>query len=417
MDYKKMAVFNTAGNITYLLFLWLLTVLVTRVAGYEAAGILALAMSISNVIVSFQLFGVRSYQVSDVSGVYTGQQYVAGRYLTTVVGLVFCIIYCVMMDYAVETVTVILTYSLYRSCEAISDVYWGEMQKNGRLDISAVSFAAKGLSLIGLTALALHLGMGLQVGLILSALTSLSITFFFDRVQYRKLTEQKMIRLTMRQVLAPLYSCFTLLLTTMFPVILAALPRIFLERYSGAEMLGYYGNVSAPTTLISSLAPSILVPVMTWYGKLFQSGEKKKLLSIFFLTLVACLLLGIVACAAVFVAGEWVMSFIFTQAILPYIHYLYPLISSTVLYAWTICANAVLISVRETNPVAVFSAAALLIAGVLSNLLVKEMAISGVILTLTAAYTTQFLLQLIWIIIWYRRTEKGDTIKNRKGGQ
>ena len=408
MNYKQMAVFNTVGNVTYLLCLWLLTVFVTRVAGYEAAGIFALAISVVNVVVSFQMFGVRSYQVSDVRGEYCGEQYVFGRYFTTVVGLLLCVTYCLLMDYTANVTAIILSYALYRSAEAVADVYWGELQKIGRLDIAAKSLIARGCALIMLNVLALYWGGELYVGLSLSALMAAFITIVYDRAAYLRLTGQGGISLSLHQMLEPLFPCFNLLLTTMFPMIVVALPRIFLERYNGAELLGYYGNVSAPTVLISSMVPSVLVPIMTWYGELFQSREEKKILHGFILSLFACVFLGIMACVAVWVAGEWVMSFVFTRAIFPYVHYLYPLIWSTVIYAWTMCANAVLISVRETHAVTIFSTAALLTAGVISNQLVKELAIPGAILTLMAAYTLQFLLQLIWIVIWYHRMGKTD---------
>lgn len=133
MNYKKMALLNTAGNIVYLFSLWILTVIVTRAIGFTAAGIFSLAMSIGNVFFMIQMYGVRSFQVSDVTGEYTPSQYFLSRYITAAAGVIFCIVYCLVCGYSMEKVAAILFYTLFRTCEAISDAYFGELQKIGRL--------------------------------------------------------------------------------------------------------------------------------------------------------------------------------------------------------------------------------------------------------------------------------------------
>ena len=67
MNLRKQAILYTLGNIIYLIALWLLTVITTQFLGYKATGALTLAMSIGNVIVNVQLYGVRVFQGSDMS--------------------------------------------------------------------------------------------------------------------------------------------------------------------------------------------------------------------------------------------------------------------------------------------------------------------------------------------------------------
>ena len=79
MNVKKQAIINAIGNLVYVAALWVLTVITTRCLGYEANGYLTLAMTISNLSVAVQLFGVRSFQSSDMSFEYSAKDYLFSR--------------------------------------------------------------------------------------------------------------------------------------------------------------------------------------------------------------------------------------------------------------------------------------------------------------------------------------------------
>ena len=69
---------NTIGNIIYLGCQWLLSVVVVRISGsYADAGILTLAISITNIFTTLAAFSVRNYQVSDVGGKYQQSDYIS----------------------------------------------------------------------------------------------------------------------------------------------------------------------------------------------------------------------------------------------------------------------------------------------------------------------------------------------------
>ena len=75
MSEKKLSLqssiaWNSIGSIFYLGCQWLMTVVVVWIAGLETAGILSLAMSVSNIWYSFAVYGMRNFQVSDTVGKY-----------------------------------------------------------------------------------------------------------------------------------------------------------------------------------------------------------------------------------------------------------------------------------------------------------------------------------------------------------
>ena len=62
--------FNSMGSLFYLLCQWLLTVVVVPLCSFEAAGILTLSISLTNVFFTLATFGIRIFQVSDSQGKY-----------------------------------------------------------------------------------------------------------------------------------------------------------------------------------------------------------------------------------------------------------------------------------------------------------------------------------------------------------
>ena len=408
INYKKMAVMNTAGNVFYLFSIWILTVITTRMIDYTAAGYFTLAMSVGNMFFTLQMFGMRSFQVSDIKGEYSPDQYVYSRYVTTVIGFLLCLGYCIIFIHEKEKFTVIIAFMMLRSSEAVSDVYHGELQKIGRLDIAVKSMFAKGIFMLVLFPIILRLTKNLSVALMGAAISAALVTLFYDRARYSALICHSQVRFRWKEISAPICSCVGLFFTNIFPIIVTALPRIMLERYSGTEILGYYGNVSAPTVLITTVVPSVLIPIMTWYGEMLQLNQFRRVYSGFVKSLLACFVFGILACTTVRIAGEWVMALIFTDAIIPYVHYMYLLIISTVIYAWSMCVNSVLIVMRKTKAVFVCSGISFVCAIVTAAPLVKTFAVYGAIMVLVITYLVQFLLLIGVFTVSIRKQKRTE---------
>ena len=79
---KKNLIFNTAGSLLFYVCQASINLLVVALAGVEANGLLATAMTISNVALSAASYGMRTFQVSDLSGKYSDRTYLHSRYIT-----------------------------------------------------------------------------------------------------------------------------------------------------------------------------------------------------------------------------------------------------------------------------------------------------------------------------------------------
>ena len=161
---RRNVLFNTAGSLLFYICQAAITLLVTALAGAEANGLLATGMTIANVCLSAASYGMRTFQVSDLSGKYTDRSYLFSRYITLTAAGVGCLVFSFINSYSAQQRWVIFLYTGYRLIESWSDVWHGYLQKAERIDIVGISFGVRGI----VTALSVTLGLLLTRDLVLT---------------------------------------------------------------------------------------------------------------------------------------------------------------------------------------------------------------------------------------------------------
>lgn len=396
MDYKKQTLLNTAANVVYLFVQWLFTVFATRLVSVEAAGILTFAVSLTNILYTVENYGMRPYQVSDAHGEFSTSQYVRLRYFTTAIGVVSCIIFLLITGYSFEKTAIIFLFFLYRGWEALSDVYYGEMQRKELLHLSAYSMIIKSVVSLILFAALTFVTEGLIVPLI-SINAVAAIMLILDIRIFKKLPNDNSER-ARKSIKAPLKVGFFMMLAMMFPILVTSLPRMFLDTYYGEELLGYFGNVSMPATLIVAIVPNILTPIMSLYGNWISEKKYAQFKKMYVLTIVGSIVLSLVFLIGFMLLGKWFMSLVYGDDIIPYVTYMYPLVITTAVYAISMCNTNALIAQRSNMIVWISSALSCVITLVCCFTLVRLEGITGLIATLAISYGAQVLVQLFGIV-------------------
>jgi len=396
MEYKRQAFYNTFGNLVYLGAQWLLVVLIVRSNGYEDAGIFSLAMSIANIFFCIAYYGMRPFQVSDSKARFSPYQYERTKYFTIFLGSIACGLYLVIINYSEKQITAIILYFIYRCFETLSDVYYGELQKIGRMKNVGISMSLKGiLSLLGFAAM-LWVTHDLNSSLIIICLVALILTFFYDLRLSKKWVNYENNRPSgsMKELL---WECFPVMLSNLIPIIITAIPRILLETWYGETHLGYFSSIALPSTIIIVLVPNILLPFMTLYGSCYIKKQYQRLYRMFYVSIIATVGLGVIAWIIANIFGDWALSLVFGKNILQYSYLFGAVIISTTISGLTMCSNAILIVMRKSIPLIGFSAIALGICLLLGTFLIKSDGISGAIWTLGVAYAVQLVLQLLYM--------------------
>ncbi|MBQ3075573.1 MAG: oligosaccharide flippase family protein [Clostridia bacterium] len=396
MNYKKQALYNTVGNLVYMAALWLISVLIVHITGFEDAGVFSIAMSVGNIFFFIAVYGMRSFQGSDSLYQYSPGEYCTVRWITTGAAALGLAGYLIFARYSFYISAAVIAYTLYKFAESASDVFFGELQRVGHLEICGISMSVKGVLSIAVFCVVLFLTKNLPAALFSMVLLALAILMVYDIKGFRKHCPEKLTA-KKEKVLSLLREGFPMLLTTVFPIVVTAAPRLAVEAYLGTEVLGIYSSISTPTVLITTLVPNILAPFMTLFGHLYHEKNLKKLYRMLWVALVATAALGAVACVLAYFLGDFVMGLVFGKEIVPHLGIFIPLILATTVYALSMAANSVLISIRRPAFLTAFSAAALVISLITAYPLVERFGQMGAVWAYGLPFAAQFLLQLVFL--------------------
>ncbi len=330
---KKNFVWHAIGNITYLMCQWLITVLVPVIGGFQDAGILSIAMSISATCQTIGMFGIRNFQVSDVDEKYSDSCYVGLRALTCGAAMLTCLIFSVVGGYGGGQLIAISLFMIFRLAETYADVLHGIAQRNGKLYIGGISFCIKGVGLLICFLLGYFLTKSLNVGLLSMTLFSCATVVIYDLPMVRRV---KRFHLT-----DSIGRCGALALETLplcvylflFSAV-CTLPKLILEAEMGETVLGIYSSIYAPAMLLQAASGYLYTPFATNFAQMRQKGEHKAFLSTLAKISAFILALGAVVMFAAWLLGEFALVLVFGEDIRPHVGLLFPILVVNVVSAY-----------------------------------------------------------------------------------
>ena len=394
MKTNSQALVNSIGSTFYLLALWLLTVIATQLLGYEAVGDLTLAMSIGNIIILFQLYGVRGFQSSDINFKYIPKLYLKARFYTVGIGILIGVLITFLLGYSMDLFFTIFLFILFRSSEALSDVLFGDDQRFGKLEFAGYSMLLRGIITSLLFITGAYIFKNLNLSLLLIVIGSLLLTVLLDYPLYRKTIvnyERKLIG----NVDSVFRDCFPLLITTLIPAVINAVPRIALAHWYGNDLLGYYGNVSTPTLVLITLIPNILIAYLPKYGKMVALGDFQGVAKLCYQSICFVIIISLIYLLIIWLIGRPILAFFYTKRILLYFHFLYYVLFAMAIYSIEICCSTALVAMRENRVLQVSAFCSLFICLFTSIPLVKSYGIGGAIGVLVISYAVQVFIQII----------------------
>lgn len=373
---KSSMLWNASGNIIYLAAQWIVTVMVTRISGFEDAGVLSLAMSISATFQTLAMFGIRSFQVSDINSEFSDTTYVNFRNISCVTSLLVCALFSVIGGYSLTQITAIILFMVFRIAESYSDVLHGIAQKENRLDIAGKAFAIKGVLIIVCFFSGYLIFQSLNIGLLFMAVSSCISTVIYDLLQTRRLSAFSLIEspgtcIPLAKKGLPL--CVYLFLFSG----ISTVPKLVLEKMCSEAVLGAYSSIFAPALLIQAATGYIYNPFATVFAENYRDGKYGNFLKT--MLKISAIIAGIGAVILLLstLLGEFVMKLIFGQTIAEYVYLLNPILLATMLISLMGFLCMLEIVIRDFKGLITGCAVGFLSAAVLSFVMIEKIGANG----------------------------------------
>ncbi len=175
---KRDYIFNSAGLAVWGALFPILTIICSQLVGTEEAGMFSMAFVYANLLQFFGMYGVRTFQVSDVDEIESFGAYQLHRILACLVMAAVGWLFCLLRGYSGQMLTICYATVAFRAIDAFADVYEGRLQQQDKLWLAGLSQAircAAGVVLFALTLFVTRSVSTASIALAVAAAASLII--------------------------------------------------------------------------------------------------------------------------------------------------------------------------------------------------------------------------------------------------
>lgn len=402
---KKNIVWNSVGTFVMFFCQWLMMVLVVRLSGYADSGILSLSISCGNVFLIIAAFGVKTYQVSDVKGVYSAEDYYAAKILTIALTVIVGVVWTLISGYtATEKISIVL-YMLYVLVYSYSDALYGELQKKWRLDIAGKSLCIRNIAALIIFCVLIWITKNIKIAILLMLIISLVVLAVYDLPQTRKVTKV-LPSFKNKNSWLLLKECIPFAIYTVLHTLVLTVPKLAVRGYLGVDTLGIYSAVLAPVTVLQVVATFVINPLSTILATHLNDKKINHLIKVIVkcvLMLIGFLIVGILI--SIFI-GKWGLSILYGKDIVQYSYLLIPMVILSIMTALTILLGNLGIVLRDKVGPNVSGIIGLIATIVASVFLVPALNMQGANYALIIGLGVQDIVLIIFIALKLRNQNK-----------
>ena len=261
---------NTAASLMLSLTTAVLLLVVQRSAGLWAAGVFALANSVGQQFQALGMYEVRTYHVTDARHRFSFGTYLATRLVTVGAMVAGIIVSAALSGDGLMAAVLIALIACLRVFDAFEDVFYCELQREGRLDIAGKACFLRTLTTIGVFSVVLALGGSMLTAAAITLVASLVVMLGAYLPPARRLFPLGP-RWEPRPIIRVLAECLPLFLASFIALYLANAPRFAIDRYLDNAQQGYFAIIFMPAFTINLLSFVIFRPLLTqmadrWIG-------------------------------------------------------------------------------------------------------------------------------------------------------
>ncbi len=283
-------------------------IIVTRVNGIDASGVFSVCFSLSLIIWTFSDLGGRIFEVADNK--FNHGAYYTLKLVFSTVAFFVALIIGLVLNYNTEKIAILLILMATRFIEALSDSNYAIFQKADRLDLVGISYILKNVFSV-----LLFFVVDFFTGSLILASTAIFIAtliafFAFDLKQTAplfplKLVDDKAYCLSLLKAVFP-FICFNMVI-----MLIANLPKIFVDSAFPPEDVGYFSILMMIPSVVVLLGQIVIHPLLNTLAESYRSKDTKLYFS--GIKKVCLFVIGASAfcAAAAYFLGPWALSLMY----------------------------------------------------------------------------------------------------------
>ena len=268
-------VWNTIGQTSWGLVFPLLTIVITQVAGVEQAGMFSLVFVTAALLMIVGNYGVRTYQVSDLSEKHTFADYQINRIITCVLMLIVGGFYCSVRGYEGLMFTISVGVYIYKMVDGLADVYEGRLQQVDKLYLAGISQTFRSVVVFLVFSVVLLISGDVGIASIAMAVAAVA-TFFFLTLPLTLFETPRSRQWSSSSIKELFKQCAPLFVALFLFAFIDAMPKLVMEGMLGYENQLYFNVIYFPAKLILVGVQLIYRPLLVRLANVWADPKMHK---------------------------------------------------------------------------------------------------------------------------------------------
>lgn len=395
LQFRKSFIWNMLGTGINAFNSLFFMIIVTRVNGVNDAGIFTLAFSTACIIYVIGIYAGRIYQVTEQDKSISDKDYIINRIITTTLMLVGIIAFVLVKRYEVYKSTVFILLTIYKGLEAFSEVLYGILQKNEKLDIVGKSLFYK--SIIGIIVFIIIdlITKNMIVSIISVLCVSILVLIIYDFRNASKYIDFK-VKANKESIIKIFKSGFYTFAIAFLGLYILNAPKYAIDTYLEENYQTIFGIIVMPATVIGLIAQFLIHPFLNQIVDMYEHNKIKDLKKLSIKLVLTIIAFGAICSILAYFLGTQVLGFIYGLDLSSYKIGLLIIIIAATLYTIGVIYSSILTSIRETRSQFIIYLIASASALILSNIATKQWAIEGAIVAYLLIMTLQFSIYTVY---------------------
>lgn len=393
-EFKSNFLWNIIGTTASAFNSLFFMIAITRINGLEDAGIFTIAFSTACILYMIGIYAGRIYQVTENNDKISDTDYIVNRLISSGAVIIIVILFVIFKGYNLYKSTIFVALSTYKALEAISEVFYGILQKNDLLNIVGKSSFIKAItSLIAFVIVDLITKNVLLSSISISIIYILVI-FLYDIKKTKNVIDCK--KFNCKRAISIFKSGFFTFAISFLGLYMTNAPKYAIDKFLTEDIQAIFGIIIMPATVMGLVAQFLIHPYLNQIFELYKNGNLIKLKKLLYRIIASILIIGIICSIAGYTLGTQVLGIIYGLNLGIYKIQLFIILIGATFYTLAGIISPVLITMRCTKIQFVVYVIMALIELILCNVLVMKIGFNGAI---WAYFITMFLYCITFFIV------------------
>lgn len=269
---KRSTIWNLISSMINATYSAILMFFIGRIIGMEEVGIFSIASAYAYQCLSIGAFGVRNVQASDVKIEYSFSDYLYLRVFSSIAMYGMLIYYTIVSSVTFEKMAIVFLFGVFKSFEAIEDLYHGEYHRYDRLDIGCILQATRYIISLILFIILIYISENLILSFLISTIFTGILCYLQNKNIIKYFVKEK-LSFSFIKVKSLFLICLPICISNAINMYIVNCPKYTIEAVGNSIMQADYSILFLPVMIVNLLSAVIYRPVINTLSKKYYNSQ------------------------------------------------------------------------------------------------------------------------------------------------